>query len=509
MSGRVIVECPECLAKLSLSDEIDPGKRVRCPKCKEAFVAIATESEHADTREPPASSTVRKGEAKKSHREPESRNRSREDRSQPAYETAGARTLPPRTGSRRRLNSESAQNRSSLSAGDSTFMIAGVTMAIVILVGAGIYFFGFRNRSETPSIASAPAETVASQSVVPATNAALNTNQNTDPNPTSVSLSPQQPPPQLPALPQPAPQQESTFPQPVVPQGTATAGLAPPPIQTSQDNGVAASNSAEWPEGVELLTGSTRWYWMKGLRPDGQRVEVMELIINMKGDMLSRAVAYGHVNLKTLSLGPNQNVVLYQDFFKTAGSPNPMLQFEPYRPQGSEGTIDYTPGNLRIFVPFVAPASSASTLALVEGQFRIRVGKVHDIVIPDLRAAIRNRRTDPALAAVNAKVAMWKADYQGRKVDIFEFRIDPKTSVGPLIIKAEGQVSPYFDQGIEMRPNLESDPSGNTFSTRHTPHVPDSQLSLAFQLYSDLQEITVPFRFENIPLPDISLKPKK
>ena len=39
MASRVVVECPSCMARLALPDESKLGKKIRCTKCSEVFVA--------------------------------------------------------------------------------------------------------------------------------------------------------------------------------------------------------------------------------------------------------------------------------------------------------------------------------------------------------------------------------------------------------------------------------------------------------------------------------------
>lgn len=48
MAGRISVECPGCLAKVALPDESKLGKKVKCPKCSDVFVAEAPEDEESD-----------------------------------------------------------------------------------------------------------------------------------------------------------------------------------------------------------------------------------------------------------------------------------------------------------------------------------------------------------------------------------------------------------------------------------------------------------------------------
>ena len=46
--AKVSVECPGCGAKLSLPDRSKLGKKIKCPKCSDAFVAEAPDDDDAD-----------------------------------------------------------------------------------------------------------------------------------------------------------------------------------------------------------------------------------------------------------------------------------------------------------------------------------------------------------------------------------------------------------------------------------------------------------------------------
>ncbi len=68
MSDRVVVECPSCFAKLTLSDESKLGRKIRCSKCAEVFVAERSE-ECVERRPAPKSSrgaAPKKGKGRKS-----------------------------------------------------------------------------------------------------------------------------------------------------------------------------------------------------------------------------------------------------------------------------------------------------------------------------------------------------------------------------------------------------------------------------------------------------------
>jgi len=51
MASRISVSCPGCLAKLNLSDSSKLGKKIKCPKCSDVFVAEADEDEDMDDLE--------------------------------------------------------------------------------------------------------------------------------------------------------------------------------------------------------------------------------------------------------------------------------------------------------------------------------------------------------------------------------------------------------------------------------------------------------------------------
>lgn len=61
MSERVVVECPSCFAKLALADDSKLGKKLRCPKCSEVFVAECSE----ESVQRPQSSGSKRGVPKK------------------------------------------------------------------------------------------------------------------------------------------------------------------------------------------------------------------------------------------------------------------------------------------------------------------------------------------------------------------------------------------------------------------------------------------------------------
>src|SRR5262245_53612701 len=47
MADRILIQCPGCSAKLAISDASKLGKKIRCSKCSEVFVAKAASASGA------------------------------------------------------------------------------------------------------------------------------------------------------------------------------------------------------------------------------------------------------------------------------------------------------------------------------------------------------------------------------------------------------------------------------------------------------------------------------
>ena len=109
MAGRVSIECPGCSAKLNLPDSSKLGKKIKCPKCAEVFVAkVADEAiDDLDDDEAPARS-------------------------------AGGKKRPSSGGKK----PSAMKGRSSSGGGANVPLMAGGAVAAVLLIAAGLYFSG-------------------------------------------------------------------------------------------------------------------------------------------------------------------------------------------------------------------------------------------------------------------------------------------------------------------------------------------------------------------------------
>lgn len=106
MAAKISIQCPGCLAKLNLADSSKLGKKIKCPKCSDIFVAKVNDDEDLDDIE---------------------------EEDAPA-KSKGKRTAPPKKGGRKGGSSSSGPNIP---------LIAGGSVALIALIGAGLFFSGF------------------------------------------------------------------------------------------------------------------------------------------------------------------------------------------------------------------------------------------------------------------------------------------------------------------------------------------------------------------------------
>lgn len=147
MAGRISVSCPGCLAKLNLSDSSKLGKKIKCPKCSDVFVAEADEDEDLDDLEMD---------------EEEVRPRSAGGRKRGGGGSSG--------GSSRGKKSGSKQKKSS--GGNSGVLIAVAAVAVVVLIGVGLFASGMFTGAPQPIAAQAPANAMPTTSAPTAAHAA-------------------------------------------------------------------------------------------------------------------------------------------------------------------------------------------------------------------------------------------------------------------------------------------------------------------------------------------------
>ena len=125
MARKISIECPECSAKLNLSDSSKLGKKIKCPKCSEIFVAEAPEDDDLfDDDEDPDD-------------EPRSSSRGKRGSAGPKESAKGGKK-----GSGKGNSSEDSSNMP---------LILGGIVGVIGLVAGGLFFGGVFKSAPLPA----------------------------------------------------------------------------------------------------------------------------------------------------------------------------------------------------------------------------------------------------------------------------------------------------------------------------------------------------------------------
>ena len=451
MANRVVVQCPSCSTKLSISDTSKLGKKIRCSKCSEIFVAEAIRTV---AQRPKRSRPVRSAEDEYDF-----------DDASEDYGDSLMVSLPPRSTSVKRPSTSSRTGNTKPSG--NVLLIIGSVVSVFLLLGVGGYVLFMRGPGANTEVANSSGSDTNS---LPASGVA------------SIVKNP---------VKQAPPTAES---------GSKSNGAA----QHGETAEVQAANSADLPVGTMGLTARTRWFWNKGRGFDvnGTTVNVVELVLDIQGDILQKTFAFGRVEVKTLRMSPEQPIEVFRPLGSKDGV-NPLMYFAPYDPAASNGTYGHANGHMRVMIPLQVGEGLDNSTVSVEGEFTIRTGNtVEEIAIPDVRAAANKPLENATLRAAGVELFLQAGKFQNQNSETAYLRIGPRNGVGPLVVKSTRWPT-------AMPPDYEVDPSGNTFSTQATLTFPNGNLHMDIRLYSDLHEVTVPFRFDNVPLPSLDMRPKK
>lgn len=145
MAAKISVECPACAAKLNLADSSKLGKKIKCPKCSEVFVAEADILDDDDDLD----------------EEPE----------QPSSRKRGGTSSIGKDSARG--SKKGAKKGKAAAEGSNLPLIIGGVVALLALVGGGLYFSGVFNGAPAPQaaptmpIAAAPTMPMAAAPTVP------------------------------------------------------------------------------------------------------------------------------------------------------------------------------------------------------------------------------------------------------------------------------------------------------------------------------------------------------
>ncbi len=137
MADRISVECPGCLAKVTLPDSSKLGKKVKCPKCSDVFVAEASDDEESDEADDdaPAQSKGRK--------------------------RPSTAPTPAKSGKKRKSSGNGGGG-----GGSNGPLIAGGAVAVVALLGVGLWLSGIFSSKPAPAPPMAEPQPVAAAPMV-------------------------------------------------------------------------------------------------------------------------------------------------------------------------------------------------------------------------------------------------------------------------------------------------------------------------------------------------------
>lgn len=497
MADNIVIQCPGCSKKLAVSDASKLGKKIRCSKCSEVFVAKPLNAAGSK----PAKAKPKKSEDDEFNFD----DLEMEDTSSSENDKSGEASRPARA----KKSTKSKGKGKKKSSGRNLPIIIGGVIAVVLLVGAGGYFL-FSGGEPKVAPAQAPVDRSVAGSPVAQTQQPQT---NTPPTVADTSNVPAaavvNAPPQVPATGQQPTavateaipiRADSKSPTDTVDQKAPAAAADAESLRLGETEPTLVSGGVEMPPEISKLIARTRWYWAPGFDSMGQPVDVVELLVDVQGETLSNACAFGKAQLKMLTVAPNQRLSVYKSIVKIPF--DPVSDYIPYDSRMTPGLYGHAANVLRVAVPIVAPKMAATHLALADGQFKIRVGKmVEEIVIPDLRAAANQPLEHPSLKAADAM--LWIRTVKnaaGAMQEAIEFKIGTNHAVGPMLVQSQ-------TFSVLLEPDLAVDPNGRHYSSRNTLRLPAGQLTLNLKLYGQLEEVVVPFRFENVPLPSSDKKP--
>ena len=264
---------------------------------------------------------------------------------------------------------------------------------------------------------------------------------------------------------------------------------------------VPALNAGELPPG-STLTAKTSWQEMPEFGPNGQQSYNMQMLVDLKGELLNKASGFGRVSVKSIAAvgGGVMKVAKHQ----TLNTPDPATNILPF--DASEGfSFEHPEETLRVTIPFEPPNPPVGQLANVVGEFKVQIAEKSDeITIDDVRPAANKPLDNPALKAAEATLTLKVEDtpFGKREVMTLSFAAGVATSQIGMMDAAKEGFTTYANR----------DPMVAKLTFHLMPFDDSGKLpekfKLTFKLHSGLKEVSIPFRFENVPLPKPETMPK-
>ncbi len=167
MPDRIIIQCPGCSVKLAISDASKLGKKIKCSKCSEVFVAKAAASGGAKAKPTKPAPAVK---PKKSDDDDEFNFDDMEMEDKSAAEDEESEVEAPVSKSKAGGKKTTAKGKGkgkgkARSGGNQLPLIIGGSVSVLLLVAVGVYFMFFGQEPPAPA---APEQPVAQQPAVPA-----------------------------------------------------------------------------------------------------------------------------------------------------------------------------------------------------------------------------------------------------------------------------------------------------------------------------------------------------
>lgn len=280
----------------------------------------------------------------------------------------------------------------------------------------------------------------------------------------------------------------------------------PPPTKwrIGETEPVTALNPEEIPERL-TLDAVTGWNWFKDLRRPDESDYLIDVVLQLRGELVERICQFGEVRISSSSLDSGEEVKLFSE--KSALVFDPTIQWIPF---DTKIPLTHTdpPGFLRIPIRIERPKNMNARLSKFEGDFKIRVAdRIDEFTIEEVAKVVENPIGIPALDAAGVRFN-WNREQEGRYESV-EMIVGDGYSAGRFVVTDAGQ--PINDlflnfQKFSNHRSAEGETVVRIIRNMHKP-LPE-RLRLRFSLFSNLREVVVPFRFANLALPSLESRPK-
>ncbi len=246
------------------------------------------------------------------------------------------------------------------------------------------------------------------------------------------------------------------------------------------------------PEGV-TLRGRGGWSSTPLFEKDGEtpRPRLLTFEVDYVDGPAAQAVEYGSLRITEISVEPQQHLKM-TDRPGSLGEASPFKEFVDVKHQ--DFLSNHPDNGVRVELDFERPAIPPTKFARVEGTVNLKIaGETREISVPKLLAQVGKQPSDPDLKAAGFSVST-KTENDQKTLTI---TFGKGAKVGDLkLVGANGE--PLPNAPFLLRLDLWGAtrfggqlPAGNTLA----------EMGAKVTLHTKITEVTVPFRFENIPIP--------